>query len=566
MDRLPALALTAALAAPGLVHGATVRGEVVSYPDGAPLAGVQVLVRDPQGRSAAAWTEADGTFEVLEVEPGLVRVQAVPRDGVNRIGAYYGDVSAFCAAPTTRLAVDDVLDGVRIELPEGGVIAGTVEGVSDGSIVTAEGADTLNLSVRRTSAVEQGTFSVQGLSSWVDADGAVLPGAYRVSAVGPTGGRFWYPGTWDREAAELVPAVRGETTDVSFARPPGSVLAACFVGPDGAPWPGAAYTVRASEGSFAGTTDGDGCLLHVDLPGLTFALTVDSDGLARTTFDALPPGDAGDLVVDPEAALLLDGVEQIGLATPGAGTAALRFDVVDGRVGRLPAGDWDVLAPPAPTLTQRPDRVPVTLVAGDEVSIEVVPPPAGTVEVAVLRRTDSFGLRGARVEAVEPDTGVVLGLGTTAEGRVRLTGLPLTPLLLRASWEPFCPADPQLVPTWSGPARAEPLAAALTPLPDESVGGPLLTLPLPPDRDHDAMDDVWELLHGLPIDWHDAAADPDGDGVDNLGEYQAHTDPLDGSASSGCSQSGATPTCPARPHALILALCGGLIVRGRRRG
>ncbi len=46
------------------------------------------------------------------------------------------------------------------------------------------------------------------------------------------------------------------------------------------------------------------------------------------------------------------------------------------------------------------------------------------------------------------------------------------------------------------------------------------------DKDHDGMPDAWERLYGLnEFDASDAAADPDGDGLTNLQEYLAGTNP-----------------------------------------
>ncbi|MBI4659516.1 MAG: lamin tail domain-containing protein [Verrucomicrobia bacterium] len=47
----------------------------------------------------------------------------------------------------------------------------------------------------------------------------------------------------------------------------------------------------------------------------------------------------------------------------------------------------------------------------------------------------------------------------------------------------------------------------------------------PEDRDNDGIPDSWEMQHGLSVGLDDAALDPDNDGMTNLQEYIAGTDP-----------------------------------------
>ena len=50
---------------------------------------------------------------------------------------------------------------------------------------------------------------------------------------------------------------------------------------------------------------------------------------------------------------------------------------------------------------------------------------------------------------------------------------------------------------------------------------------VPPDLDRDGMEDWWEVQNGLNPAVQDGAGDPDGDGITNIAEFYARTDPRD---------------------------------------
>jgi hypothetical protein len=82
------------------------------------------------------------------------------------------------------------------------------------------------------------------------------------------------------------------------------------------------------------------------------------------------------------------------------------------------------------------------------------------------------------------------------------------------------------------------------------------------DDDNDGMPDYWELAYGLdPCDPTDASKDPDGDGVTNLQEYRANTNPADSKSHPAKSVQAVGPWSLL---AVFIAafLLGGLLVGG----
>jgi hypothetical protein len=75
------------------------------------------------------------------------------------------------------------------------------------------------------------------------------------------------------------------------------------------------------------------------------------------------------------------------------------------------------------------------------------------------------------------------------------------------------------------------------------------------DRDHDRLPDRWEKAHGLSTKRNDARQDPDKDGLSNLREYEAGTDPKaadsdsDGLSDGAEERLGTDPTAPGQPGA-----------------
>ena len=535
-------------------------GVVVGYPEQEPIPGVQILAMDPRGRSVEAFTDAAGGFD-LEVGAGLFRVRARPDQDTDRIGAYWGDSFNFCPATSIELGPTDTFDGVVVQLPVGGAVEGTVVDELGlplaGAVVTATGLDFFNSSAVRSALTDdEGRFRVVGLDS-VLVDGQPLPGRYRL-AVRSEGVATWlHPTTWDPAASEPVEALRGETAGIgTLTRPAPVAVSGRLLGPDGQGVALAQVSVLAGLGGTltGGSTDPDGRFSFPALWGDDLDLAASAPGYASVTFVQglhLQPGESVELdpaTLQPEATLsgAVVGLDEEGGALSledGLGTSAGRIALAPGAenylLDGLPAGTWTLRFAPSPTSELQELIVPgVTLSPGQASSLdlELV---AGAVLSGRSRRRGGEPLAGIEVVAIDPSTGSELSRGqasSDAEGAFILRGLPPGEALVRLTWRPFCSTDPTWVQTWAHDSRHEGEAHVVALEAGATVE--LEELLLPPDRDSDGMDDIWELAWGLDRGRADGVADRDGDGRSNLQEYLDRTDPRDADRAAGCSATG----------------------------
>lgn len=533
---------------------------VSGYPDGEPIPNVQILAMDPRGRSVETFTDLSGAFSV-QVEAGLFRVRARPDQETDRIGAYWGDSFGFCPGYRVELGPDDAFDEVLIELPVGGALDGVAldEDGSPlvGAAISATGLDFFNAGIVRSGLTdEDGRFRIVGLDS-VQVDGEPLPGHYRL-AVRSEGAATWFlPGTWDQDTADAVETLRGQTVLLDSAwRPELAALSGRVIGADGEGLEGASLELYAGQGGILllETSGADGSFAFPDVGGTDLELTFTADGHARATLgEPLRPGpgeelELGTIALAAEARLTgsIEGLDEVGGQLSiedqqGASVArvSLAGGAADYLLERLPEGSWTLRFTPASTSDLEPATVVgVLLEAGLEtvVDLDLV---RGAALAGRVRRRGGEPLAGVEVAILDPDTGAELPRGrvhSDADGAFSLLGLPPGEALVRAAWRPFCSTDPTWVETWAVAARHEGEASPVSL--EQGSELDLGEVLLPPDRDTDGIDDIWELAWGLDRSRADGGSDPDGDGRSNLQEFLDRTDPLDVDRVSGCSQAG----------------------------
>ncbi|MBJ96278.1 MAG: hypothetical protein CMP23_17590 [Rickettsiales bacterium] len=573
-----------------IASAAELSGRVVGYPHGQPLADVQVLVMDRFGQAAVGTTNAEGRYLVGQVDPGMQRVRALPPHSLNRIGAWYRDQYFFCSADTFVLTPDQALSAVDFALPVGGLISGRV--LQDGvpvadAEVLAEGLDFFSSSLRRAARSDaEGNYRIGGLDS-VRVGSEDLPGNYRISVRVPGAASWYYPGSFEQDAAVPIQLLRGEEQFLNLVPPEPSVLRGQLLDTNGAGVPGA--VVKVDAGAFSRTVQGgpSGFFEFEHLVAGSLLLTATAPGMAQTWYPGvelaagaaaleLNPGETRsvELQMLPEAKLEVriegavqegarlvlrsgDGGDQLHARTLSAGAS----DAPVLLRGLPPGPAWLELLPAPGSMDSRARSSQLSLQRGGLVRAELGIEPGASL-FAHVRRRGGLPLRGARLElfAVDQLDQVLAAARSDGAGRIELHGVSPAEVLVRVSVQPFCEGDPSSVALWWPDARSREAAGTLLLEPGDARE--LGEFVLAPDGDGDGMDDLWELAWGLEPNRADQAEDPDGDGIDNLAEYRSHSDPLGvDPQGQSCQVSAGSPERALWPLVLLL----GLICRIRSR-
>ena len=166
---------------------------------------------------------------------------------------------------------------------------------------------------------------------------------------------------------------------------------------------------------------------------------------------------------------------------------------------------------------------------------DIAIPPGAVIEGTAVDAYSGDRIYGAFIYAESEEHGTITLAVSDDKGRYDISGLRQGTYRMWADYQYYCDTDADWVARY-WPNVANPvLNGSIQVRTGETVRWDPT---MPPDRDHDQMDDHWEKQWGLDRQRDDGGEDPDGDGFTNLEEYQLGTDPLDGRNSGGCGCGG----------------------------
>jgi len=533
--------------APWLAWAGTLEGTVTAD-GGGPVPNATVVAYDQRLNYAWVNTDAGGAYRFESLPENPYRVRVIPPPTRNLMEVWAGGTLQVCDGTVFEVG-EGTAPVVDFTLEEGGVLRGALRD-SDGTpvvgaLVSAHPYDTQQTYLRADVTDEDGVFVVRGLVP--DESGI---GVFTLEVEVSDWPDQLLPATYASEEAEPYAVSAGQDRDLgTFTLLDGIRVSGTASGPDG---PLAAATVRVySAGQVVEGPVVDGLWDVLGLPPGEVLAWVRAEGLATTWYpdadrpDERIPADEGahlegvDIVLPLESRLLgqllgTGDLSQVSVLaynddrTVGVGALA----AADGSfaIGGIHGGDYTLYVYAADEgylddFVRDANGDEVVFAVPEEADSEVfeIPlTPGGRVWGVVTDLYDGSPVYGATVYLEGQTTASSRAAVTARDGTFEARGLVADTWQLWAEYRYYCPADPD----WGAvyyPDRVNPSLAGVVVIGegDAVEWNPLL----PPDHDHDGMDDVWESEHGLDPTLDDGDEDPDGDGFTNAEEYLLGTDP-----------------------------------------
>lgn len=538
-----------------VAEAGVLQGHVVDE-QGQPVPHATVIAYDHRLNYATTTAEPDGTWS-LDLPPNPYRVRVLPPWGANLVERYHTDTLEMCAAPPVLL--EDGLDMGAMVLSKGAVLRGRVldrrgEPVQGAQVFSLPAEGEVPIAARGAITQADGRFTIAG-----------VPPGHRVvvQVVAPGWPTQYHPGVVHEALALEHVAPRAAPHDVGdIPLLDGIAVTGSAQGPEGPVPHGEVNVYAPSQLLKAPITAGTWEV--VGLPAGDVLVWASASGLANTYFpeDDRPgariPAQEGDVLegielrMPPEAritgqiagegdlskvnVLLYNSDRTVGVGAPVASDGSFS-------VGGLHGGRYTLQVFGAPAdlvndMLRGPDGEERVLEVGlgevlDLGEVEV--PQAAVIHGTITDTYTGEPVYGAYVYA-RPLSGTSGSVTSTArDGTYTLAGLEADAWQIWTEFQPWCSGDPDWAARYY-PDHINPVFVGAVTLQE----GERFTwdATLPPDRDHDRMDDVWEARMGLDPHRDDADEDPDGDGYTNYEEYLLGTDPLDGRAEPGCACGG----------------------------